>query len=211
MSEIQAQLDDLDRLTAALGAMTSVNKGCSNAFLLSLEGEGEIRTLMPSLALSHRRGEQIVFDKVIRHTKTPRSKTCKPSPSRRQRSWFSLISCSGWRCSLFPWKGAEMDPLLPSKIPATWRPRRRLLPAGLQPVAGLPSVKWRSLLQISAVWGTALAVILSIPFGLMSAENIVPWWIYQPMPPDGRLSRHQSVGLCDAVRGRRRPGSVWRA
>ncbi|CZW68065.1 phosphonates transport system permease protein phnE [Enterobacter hormaechei] len=35
-------------------------------------------------------------------------------------------------------------------------------------------------LQI-AVWGTALAVILSIPFGLMSAENIVPWWIYQPM------------------------------
>ncbi len=26
MSEIQAQLDDLDRLTAALGAMTSVNK-----------------------------------------------------------------------------------------------------------------------------------------------------------------------------------------
>lgn len=35
-------------------------------------------------------------------------------------------------------------------------------------------------LQI-AVWGTALAVILSIPFGLMSAENIVPWWVYQPM------------------------------
>ncbi|MDS0114991.1 phosphonate ABC transporter substrate-binding protein, partial [Enterobacter hormaechei subsp. steigerwaltii] len=26
VSEIQAQLDDLDRLTAALGAMTSVNK-----------------------------------------------------------------------------------------------------------------------------------------------------------------------------------------
>ena len=28
-------------------------------------------------------------------------------------------------------------------------------------------------LQI-AVWGTALAVVLSIPFGLMSAENLVP-------------------------------------
>ncbi len=27
-------------------------------------------------------------------------------------------------------------------------------------------------------------------------------------PPDGRLSRHQRNGLCDAIRGRRRPGSV---
>ncbi|MGC0007445.1 phosphonate ABC transporter, permease protein PhnE [Enterobacter hormaechei] len=57
--------------------------------------------------------------------------------------------------------------------------RRRLLPAGLQPVAGLLG-EMAITLQI-AVWGTALAVILSIPFGLMSAENIVPWWIYQPM------------------------------
>ncbi len=35
-------------------------------------------------------------------------------------------------------------------------------------------------LQI-AIWGTALAVVLSIPFGLMSAENLVPWWVYQPV------------------------------
>jgi phosphonate transport system permease protein len=34
-------------------------------------------------------------------------------------------------------------------------------------------------LQI-AVWGTALSIVLSIPLGLMSAENLVPWWIYQP-------------------------------
>jgi len=32
-----------------------------------------------------------------------------------------------------------------------------------------------------AIWGTILAVIFSIPFGIMSAENIVPWWIYQPV------------------------------
>jgi phosphonate transport system permease protein len=31
-----------------------------------------------------------------------------------------------------------------------------------------------------AVWGTALAIIASIPFGIMSSENLVPWWIYQP-------------------------------
>ncbi|WP_216838334.1 phosphonate ABC transporter, permease protein PhnE [Vibrio atypicus] len=32
-----------------------------------------------------------------------------------------------------------------------------------------------------ALWGTILAVALSIPFGLMCSENIAPWWIYQPM------------------------------
>lgn len=32
-----------------------------------------------------------------------------------------------------------------------------------------------------AVWGTVLAVVLSIPFGILSAENIVPWWVYQPV------------------------------
>ncbi len=32
-----------------------------------------------------------------------------------------------------------------------------------------------------AIWGTALAVLLAIPCGLLSSSNIVPWWIYQPM------------------------------
>ncbi|UZE96240.1 phosphonate ABC transporter, permease protein PhnE [Alkalimarinus alittae] len=31
-----------------------------------------------------------------------------------------------------------------------------------------------------AIWGTVLAVILAIPLGIMSSENIVPWWVYQP-------------------------------
>ena len=35
-------------------------------------------------------------------------------------------------------------------------------------------------LQI-AVWGTALAVLTAIPFGLASSANIAPWWIYQPV------------------------------
>jgi phosphonate transport system permease protein len=32
-----------------------------------------------------------------------------------------------------------------------------------------------------AVWGTFLAVIASIPFGILSSNNIVPWWVYQPV------------------------------
>jgi phosphonate transport system permease protein len=31
-----------------------------------------------------------------------------------------------------------------------------------------------------AVWGTALAVVLAVPFGLMCAGNISPWWLVQP-------------------------------
>jgi phosphonate transport system permease protein len=32
-----------------------------------------------------------------------------------------------------------------------------------------------------ALWGTVLAVICAIPCGLLSAENLVPVWVYQPM------------------------------
>ncbi|SMC91080.1 phosphonate transport system permease protein [Fulvimarina manganoxydans] len=34
-------------------------------------------------------------------------------------------------------------------------------------------------LQI-ALWGTFLSLILSVPFGILSARNMVPWWILQP-------------------------------
>ncbi len=32
-----------------------------------------------------------------------------------------------------------------------------------------------------AVWGTVLSILCAIPFGLMSAENLVPSWVYQPV------------------------------
>jgi phosphonate transport system permease protein len=32
-----------------------------------------------------------------------------------------------------------------------------------------------------ALWGTVLAVIFAIPFGLLCSENIVPAWVYQPV------------------------------
>ncbi|WP_442770471.1 phosphonate ABC transporter, permease protein PhnE [Zoogloea ramigera] len=32
-----------------------------------------------------------------------------------------------------------------------------------------------------AVWGTVLAIICAIPCGLLSAENIAPAWVYQPV------------------------------
>lgn len=32
-----------------------------------------------------------------------------------------------------------------------------------------------------AVWGTVMAVLCAVPFGLLCAENISPAWVYQPM------------------------------
>ena len=32
-----------------------------------------------------------------------------------------------------------------------------------------------------ALWGTFLAVLLSVPFGILSAHNMAPWWIRQPV------------------------------
>ncbi|MBK6648968.1 MAG: phosphonate ABC transporter, permease protein PhnE [Betaproteobacteria bacterium] len=32
-----------------------------------------------------------------------------------------------------------------------------------------------------AIWGTVLAIVCAVPFGLLCAENIAPPWVYQPM------------------------------
>ncbi len=31
-----------------------------------------------------------------------------------------------------------------------------------------------------AIWGSVLAVVAAIPFGILCSENLVPWWVYQP-------------------------------
>ena len=32
-----------------------------------------------------------------------------------------------------------------------------------------------------AVWGTVMAILCAVPFGLLSSSNIVPAWVYQPV------------------------------
>ena len=96
------------------------------------------------------------------------------------RSWGSLIA---WAVVLAvlasSWKGADM------------RPGDLLRDAGNMAnyASGFfpPNFKdWKVYLaemlvtlQI-ALWGTALAIVVAIPFGLLSASNIAPPWVYQP-------------------------------
>jgi phosphonate transport system permease protein len=32
-----------------------------------------------------------------------------------------------------------------------------------------------------ALWGTALAIVCSVPLALLAAENLTPWWVHQPV------------------------------
>lgn len=32
-----------------------------------------------------------------------------------------------------------------------------------------------------ALWGTVLAVILSVPLGILASNNMTPWWVHQPV------------------------------
>src|SRR5262245_26386385 len=78
------------------------------------------------------------------------------------------------------WKGADM------------RPADLFRDAGnmAQYAAGFfpPNFReWRTYLQEIAVtlqiavWGTALAVVCAVPFGLLASANVAPAWIHQPV------------------------------
>lgn len=89
--------------------------------------------------------------------------------------WACLIGVLAWS-----WEGAEMRPA------DLWRDSGNMaeFAADFFP----PNFKsWQYYLEEMlttiqiAVWGTALAIVLAIPLGILSSENIVPWWVYQPV------------------------------
>ena len=103
-------------------------------------------------------------------------------PSRPARN--SLFTCLAWAIGLavlaWSWKGAEI------------RPMAFFADAGnMAAFAGdfFPPdfTDWRMYLQEMAVtiqlavWGTFLAIIFAIPLGVLSSDNVVPWWVYQPV------------------------------
>lgn len=81
---------------------------------------------------------------------------------------------------MWAWEGAEMRPL----ALITDAGNMREYAAGFFP----PDFHFWDLfleemlvtVQI-AIWGTVLAVILGIPFGILSSENVAPLWVYWPI------------------------------
>ena len=96
----------------------------------------------------------------------------------------TLVQAVGWAAFalvlMWAWKGADMRPL------DLWKDsgNMKIFLAEFFP----PDFReWKSYLREMivtlhiAVWGTVLAIVCAVPFGLLSSSNIVPIWVYQPV------------------------------
>ncbi len=93
----------------------------------------------------------------------------------RLLGWGLILAALAWS-----WKGADMRPMALIKDSANM--------ASLASDFFPPDfADWRMYVEEIvvtfqiALWGTFLAVICAIPCGILSSENITPWWIFQPM------------------------------
>ncbi|MFA5488288.1 MAG: phosphonate ABC transporter, permease protein PhnE [Candidimonas sp.] len=99
-----------------------------------------------------------------------------PARSWKTTAWWLILAL----LLAWSWNGAEINPGM------LWRDsgNMREFLADFFP----PDFRyWRLYLsemlitvQI-ALWGTALAVVSSIPLGILCSENITPWWLCQPV------------------------------
>lgn len=106
------------------------------------------------------------------------ARTPPPMPRR------SLAALFGWGVVLAllaaSWRGADMRPLdLFRDAGNMAQYARGFFPPDFH--------EWRMYLselvvtlQI-ALWGTALAIVCSVPLALLASANIAPWWVYQPV------------------------------
>ncbi|TAM00111.1 MAG: phosphonate ABC transporter, permease protein PhnE [Paraburkholderia sp.] len=98
-----------------------------------------------------------------------------------KRSWRSL---AGWALVFVllgaTWRGADMCPLdLFADTASMGEFARDFFPPNFS--------EWRFYVHemgvtlAIALWGTALAIVCAVPFGLMSAQNLAPAWIRHPV------------------------------
>jgi phosphonate transport system permease protein len=105
-------------------------------------------------------------------------------PARRTRLWRNGLKLSGWGLLLaflgWSWQSAE---IAPGRLVQDAGNMATLVRDFVPPNFSA----WRFYLEEMlvtlhiALWGTLLAIVCAIPLGLLSAENIAPWWILQPV------------------------------
>lgn len=98
-----------------------------------------------------------------------------------KRSWLNL---AGWGAALavlgWAWQGTEMQPgLLIENAGNMATLASDFVPPSF---ANLGHYIEQMLVTIQiAIWGTLLAIVFAVPCSLLSSDNLVPWWVYQPM------------------------------
>jgi phosphonate transport system permease protein len=89
--------------------------------------------------------------------------------------WVAVLAILAWA-----WEGAEMAPLALVEYAGNMIE----FASGFFPpnFHEWPTMLHEMLITVQvAIWGTVLAVICAVPCAILSSQNIVPWWIYQPM------------------------------
>ena len=102
-------------------------------------------------------------------------------PRDVKRTWMWIIGWGALALVLVgSWQGADMRPW---DLVAQSDNMVRFLAGFFPPDFG----DWEYYLEQMvitvqiAVWGTFLAVVCAVPLGLLSSENIAPWWVYHPI------------------------------
>ena len=117
---------------------------------------------------------------MIDQTKSASAPIAVP-PSDLKRTWSSMLL---WAVILgllvWSWEGADMRP---DDLVAQSDNMVRFLRGFFPPDFSDWDIYLEEMVvtvQI-AIWGTALAIVCSIPLGVLCSENIVPWWVYHPV------------------------------
>lgn len=105
----------------------------------------------------------------------------KAAPAASKRSWSSLAL---WAIVFVllgvAWQGADMRPLdLFSDSANMGTFARGFFPPDFTEWRTYVHEMWVTLAV--ALWGTALAIVCAVPFGLMSAHNLAPAWVLHPV------------------------------
>ena len=114
-------------------------------------------------------------------TVTHRHSDIQAPPRSLKRSLASLI---GWALVFillgWSWKGADMRPMDLIRDAGNMAE----FASGFFPPDFTEWKMYVSEIIVTfkiALWGTALSIVFAIPFGILSSENIVPWWVCQPV------------------------------
>ena len=104
------------------------------------------------------------------------------SPPRKRP--MELLRLVGWAVALaflvWSWRGAEMRPMtLITESGNILTLIKDFFPPDFTDWR-LYATEMVVTLQV-AIWGTLLAVVCAVPLGILSSDNIVPWWVYHPV------------------------------